>query len=97
METVGLADFMRQYRADRDALEPVQIEVYVCFDAAEAVLYVGRMDCFARRWRRHSRRLRQETKRVAHFYHESFGDSLVAEAVLICEHQPPFNRVGVDR
>jgi excinuclease UvrABC nuclease subunit len=78
----------------------VTLEVYICYDADEQVIYVGRTDCFSRRWARHKSArpdLWRDTRRVVHHYYPTYGDQMVAEAIFIRDYQPRYNRDGVTR
>lgn len=88
---MAVATFARSER-------PKRIEVYVVRDAHGVVIYVGRTDSW---WRRKSAHRASKwlpfAEHIEHRYFDTYGDSLVAEAILIRDHQPRFNVEGVTR
>lgn len=82
-------------RAER----PKVIEVYVVYNVADEIIYVGRTDSWWHRQNQHKRRTPwwPEARRIVHQYHETYGDSLVAEAVLIRDNRPRYNVEGVTK
>lgn len=84
----------------RGTKTPRAIEVYVCYDAKNHIIYVGRTDRFSTRWSDHKRRkpvMVALTRRVHHMYFDTYGESLEAEAHLIRVAQPVYNTEGVTR
>lgn len=102
-----MTDCSRKYRAahpDRVAAfgqayrdRQKRIETYKVY-VGDEVVYVGRTNYWKKRLQIHrymgSPWVKEMTK-VIHYFHSSYADSLVSEALLIREHQPRYNLAGV--
>ena len=78
---------------------PRNIQVYLCYDGTGALIYIGRTDQWARRKAQHKRLSKWwwRVVRIEFRYFETYGDSLVAEAVLIRDERPRFNVAGITK
>jgi len=76
-----------------------KIETYI-IRINNKIVYVGRTDFFRYRMNRHEKDQSPwlaEPHTIEHRYHNTFGDSLVDEAILIRDHQPKYNTIGVTK
>lgn len=73
--------------------------VYIAYDANDTIIYVGRSAVWPKRKFLHQKESfwYTEVKRWEVIAQPTFGDSLVAEAVLIRDHQPKYNKEGVTK
>ena len=77
-----------------------QIGVYVVFDLSGNIIYVGRTNNFNFRMKRHylvKSPWLTEASSIDFIKCDTFGDSLVEEAILIRDFQPKYNKDGVTR
>lgn len=91
-ERMAVASFERVRR-------PKQSEVYLVYDEVGLLIYVGRTSQWATRKRFHMSQAAwwPLAVRIEHRYFPTFGDAMVAEAILIRDHRPRFNADGVTR
>ncbi len=77
---------------------PKQIITYCVYDA-DTLVYVGRTDDWLQRKKEHRSATQwwSDTFLVISMDHPTYGDSLVAEAILIRDNQPRYNAAGVTR
>jgi hypothetical protein len=90
--------FVGKHRYDYQADGALGLGAYAAFDESGAIIYVGRTKNFLPRIARHHMERSawiSEAVSIDFVPCASFGDSLVAEAVLIRDHQPKYNKDGV--